>query len=59
MPAIPSYNCLFDMGAVCCQFDDQGTPTDELSEIALAECVKIDSTAKTGELQIPAGNVSD
>jgi long-chain-fatty-acid--CoA ligase ACSBG len=30
-----------------CKFDDEGTPTDELSEIAIAECVKIESTAKT------------
>jgi long-chain-fatty-acid--CoA ligase ACSBG len=30
-----------------CKFDDEGTPTDDLSEIAIAECVKIDSAAKT------------
>jgi long-chain-fatty-acid--CoA ligase ACSBG len=35
------------MGAVHYQFDDEGTPTDDLSEIAIAECVKIDSAAKT------------
>jgi hypothetical protein len=40
------------MDVVCYQFDDEGTPTDELSEIAIAECVKIESTAKTGKLYL-------
>lgn len=36
----------------CSQFDQDGLPTSELSEIALEECAKIDSNSKTGELRL-------